>query len=208
MKNYSKAEINELEHLFKINLINSCSGYKSANLIGSISKNNITNVAVFSSVIHMGSAPPLLGFILRPNTVPRNTYENIKNTGVYTINHIHDSIITDAHHTSAKYEPEISEFDMTSLQKVFKKDFKAPFVQGSPIQMAMKFKEEYQIKSNGTILIIGEIQDVYFNENLLEEDGFLNLSKGKVAAINGLDGYTIPTLKERQSYQRPKKSAP
>jgi len=208
MKNYSKAEIDELEHLFKINLINSCSGYKSANLIGTISENGLTNVAIFSSVIHMGSAPPLLGFILRPNTVPRNTYENIKNTGIYTINHIHDTIIAEAHHTSAKYDAAISEFDMTSLQQVYKKDFRAPFVKGSPIQTAMKFKEEYPIKSNGTILIIGEIQDVYFNENLLEEDGFLNLSKGKVAAINGLDGYAIPTLKERQSYQRPKKSSP
>ncbi len=205
MKNYCRKEINELGHLFKINLINSCSGYKSANLIGTKSKDGIANVAVFSSVIHMGSSPPLIGFILRPNTVPRNTYENIKNTGVYTINHIHETIIADAHHTSAKYAPEVSEFDRTSLLQEYKKDFLAPFVQGSPLQMAMKFKEEYLIKANGTTLIVGEIQNLYFLEEMLEEDGFLNLSKGKVAAINSLDGYAIPTLKERQTYQRPKK---
>jgi hypothetical protein len=38
----------------------------------------------------------------------------------------------------------------------------------------------------------------------LEDDGFINLSKGKIVAINGLDGYTIPKLKERIAYQRPK----
>ncbi len=204
MKHYCKKEIDQLSHIFKINLINSCSGYKSANLIGTVSEKGITNVAVFSSVIHMGSAPPLFGFILRPNTVPRNTYENIKNTGIYTINHIHETIISDAHHTSAKYSPEVSEFDMTSLEHEYKKECKAPFVKGSPLQIAMEFKEEYLIKSNGTILMIGEIQHLYFDGNMLEEDGFLNLSKGKVATINGLDGYAIPTLKERQSYQRPK----
>jgi len=207
MTHYSKTDIDNLDHLFKINLINSCSGYKSANLIGTKSEDNLTNIAIFSSVIHMGSSPPLLGFILRPNTVPRNTYENIKTTGIYTINHVHESIIADAHHTSAKYDADISEFDMTILQEEYKKGFYAPFVKGSPVQTAMKFKEEYPIKSNGTILIIGEIQTLYFEEKLLERDGFLNLSKGKVATINGLDGYAVPILKERQSYQRPKRSS-
>jgi len=206
MTHYSKNDIDNLDHIFKINLINSCSGYKSANLIGTKSNDDITNIAIFSSVIHMGSSPPLLGFILRPNTVPRNTYENIKTTGIYTINHVHETIIEDAHHTSAKYDAEISEFDMTILQEEYKANFNAPFVKGSPVQTAMKFKEEYSIKSNGTILIIGEIQALYFEEDLLEDDGFLNLSKGKVAAINGLDGYAVPDLKERQSYQRPKRN--
>ena len=71
--------------IFKINLINSCSGFKSANLLGSISNEGVSNVAVFSSVIHLGSNPPTLGFILRPTTVPRDTYKNIKESGVFTI---------------------------------------------------------------------------------------------------------------------------
>ena len=88
MINYSKEDIQELDKIFRINLINSCSGYKSANLIGSISENGIENVAVFSSITHLGSNPALLGFFLRPTTVPRNTYSNIKSNLKYTINHI------------------------------------------------------------------------------------------------------------------------
>ena len=102
MTYFSESDIQNLEHLYKINLINSCSGYKSANLIGSKSEDGIENVAVFSSVTHIGSSPAMLGFFLRPTTVIRNTYENIKTTGYYTINHIHKSITKDAHHTSAK----------------------------------------------------------------------------------------------------------
>ena len=200
---FNTEDINSLEHLYKINLINSCAGYKSANLIATKSANNKTNVAIFSSVIHLGSSPPLLGFILRPTSVPRNTYENIKETGYYTINHIHEKILKDAHHTSAKYDKNISEFDTTDLETDYKDNFYAPFVKNCPIQLSMKYIEEYDIKSNNTKLIVGEIQGLYIEENLLENDGFINLSKGAVATINGLNGYAIPNLKERLEYQRP-----
>jgi flavin reductase (DIM6/NTAB) family NADH-FMN oxidoreductase RutF len=101
MISYSAKEIQELPHLNKINLINSATGYKSANLIGTKSLDGITNLAIFSSVTHYGSAPPIFGFVVRPTTVRRNTYTNIKNTEFFTINPIRESDIEEAHHTSA-----------------------------------------------------------------------------------------------------------
>ena len=202
---YTRDQINNLEKIKKINLINSCSGYKSANLIGTISKEGITNVAVFSSVTHLGSNPPTLGFILRPTTVPRDTYKNILESGVFTINHIFENIIEDAHHTSAKYEEVISEFDITGLEDEYYNDCIAPFVKGSPVQMEMKFIEEYHIKSNNVIHIIAEIKNLYVKDDILNEDGFLDLAKGKVAAVNGLDAYAIADNNTRFNYQRPKK---
>ncbi len=202
---FSRKDIDEMHHLYRINLINSCSGFKSANLIGSKSKNGVENVAVFSSVTHLGSHPPLLGFILRPTAaVPRNTYENIKETGVYTINHIYKTIIEDAHHTSAKYDKDVSEFDVTKLHSEYKNDCFAPFVKGAPVQLHMKYVSEYYIKENDTILLIGEIKELFLNDDLLENDGFINLSKAEIASINGLDAYTIPKLEKRLEYQRPK----
>lgn len=204
MAYFNETDIENLNHIYKINLINSCSGYKSANLIGTKSSEGIENVAVFSSITHIGSNPAMLGFFVRPTTVIRNTYKNLKNTGVYTINHIHKNITSEAHHTSAKYDASISEFDATSLISEYKNNFKAPFVKGSPIQIAMEFVEEYHIKANDTILVIGKISELHINDNLIGNDGFVNLSKGHVAAINGLDGYTIPEETTRYSYQKPK----
>lgn len=200
---FNTNDIHSLEHLYKINLINSCAGYKSANLIGTKSTDDKTNLAIFSSVIHLGSSPPLLGFILRPTTVPRDTYENILETGYFTINHVHEKILKDAHHTSAKYDKSISEFDLTDLEPDYKDNFYAPFVKNSPIQLAMKYIEEHDIKANHTKLVIGEIQGLYVKKNILEDDGFINLSKAAIATINGLDGYAIPNLKERFEYQKP-----
>lgn len=204
MIHFSNEDIDQFHHVFRINLINSCSGYKSANLLGSKSKDGIENVAVFSSVTHIGSNPPMLGFFLRPTTVLRNTYENLKATGCYTINHIHAPILQDAHHTSAKYESDISEFDKTSLVSEYKHDFQAPFVKDAPLQLAMEFVEEYEIKANNTLLVVGKIVGLHVNEDLLEADGFINLSKANVAAINGLDGYAVPQQNKRFGFQRPK----
>lgn len=204
MKFFDTKDIYNLNKIFKINLINSCSGFKSANLLGSISEEGITNVAIFSSVTHLGSSPPTLGFILRPTIIPRDTYRNIKESGVFTINHIWEDVIEKAHHTSAKYSEEISEFEMTGLEPEFKGNFKAPFVKNAPVQMSMKFIEEIYVPSNDVLLIVAEIQELFVKNELLEEDGFINLAKGKVATINGLDGYSIPNLKNRFSYQRPK----
>ena len=206
MIHLKRQDFEELDHVFRINLINSCSGFKSANLIGTKSNLGIPNVAVFSSVTHLGSNPPLLGVIFRPVTdVPRNTYENIKETGQFTINHIDASIINDAHHTSAKYDKDVSEFDITGLEEEYKNGWHAPFVKNAPIQIALTYCEEYKIKANGTIQLIGEIKDLFIKSDLLEKDGFINLSKANIVAINGLDGYAVPKLKERMNYQRPKK---
>ena len=200
----TRQQIDEFPHLYKINLMNSISGYKPANLIATKSTDNITNVAVFSSVVHYGSSPAILGFVLRPTTVVRNTYNNIKETGYYTINAINEAIIEEAHHTSAKYPSEISEFDKTTLSEEFKNNFHAPFVAESPLQIGMKFLEEHHIKANGTILVLGEVTDLYFKDSMLSEDGLLNLSTEKVAAINGLDTYMVAENYKRLSYQRPK----
>jgi flavin reductase (DIM6/NTAB) family NADH-FMN oxidoreductase RutF len=202
---YDYNDIQNLNKIFKINLINSCSGFKSANLLGSLSEEGVSNVAVFSSVTHLGSNPPTLGFILRPTTVPRDTYKNIKDSGSFTINHIHEAIIEDAHHTSAKYPKEVSEFDVTNLEEEFKGQFKAPFVKGAPVQMSMKFIEEVYVPSNDVMLIVSQIEELYIDDELLQADGLINLSKGNIATINGLDTYAVPKFNKQLSYQRPKK---
>ncbi|MBC7640926.1 MAG: flavin reductase, partial [Flavobacterium sp.] len=104
MKNISKTDISTMDKVRRLNLINSCTGYKSANLIATKSVEGIANVAVFSSITHLGSNPAMLGFIVRPTTVPRDTYKNIKETGFFTVNHISSEMIADAHHTSASYD--------------------------------------------------------------------------------------------------------
>ena len=203
MKHISKDDISQMEKIKRLNLINSSTGYKSANLIATKSVDGIANVAIFSSITHLGSNPAMLGFIVRPTTVPRDTYKNIKETRYFTVNHIVASTIADAHHTSASYDADISEFNKTDFEEEYKDNITTPFVKNSPVQLLCRYLNEYHIKENDTIHIIAAIEDLFFNENLEHKDGFLQLDKADVVAINGLDGYCLPKLIDRFEYARP-----
>ncbi|MDT0646135.1 flavin reductase [Zunongwangia sp. F260] len=203
MKHINAEDIREMDKIFRLNLINSCTGYKSANLIATKSNSGGANVAVFSSVTHMGSNPPLLGFITRPKDVARNTYKNIKENSFFTINHIQENMIESAHQTAAKYEEEISEFQKTGLEEEYLDGFFAPYVKQSGVKLGCKYVNEYAIKENGTTLIIGAIEHVYFDESIQAPDGWLRLDDASTVAVNGLDGYALPTLLDRFHYARP-----
>ena len=201
---FNEEEIENLEKIYRVNLINSCSGYKAANLIGTVSENN-NNLAIFSSLVHLGSNPPLLGFFLRPTEiVPRHTYLNIKENQYYTINSVEKEFADKAHHTSAKYDKSISEFEIVDLEPEFINKFPSPYVKSSSIKIGMKFVEELKISYNKSRLIVGKIVELHVNDDMIDKDGFLNLYKAEVAAISGCDGYSYPKNNSRKGYQKPK----
>jgi flavin reductase (DIM6/NTAB) family NADH-FMN oxidoreductase RutF len=189
MKHYTSPDISQLDRIFRINLINSISGFKSANLIGTRSSDGLTNLAIFSSVIHIGANPPLLGFIMRPPTVPRDTYENIRDTGQFTINHIHSSFIKRAHYTSAKFDKETSEFEACGLTEEYFEAFKAPYVGESQIKIGLDLEEIVPIQTNGTLLIIGRIQHIFLPQEAIRENGIVNLAFVDDVCISGLQTY-------------------
>lgn len=204
MDYFNSESLDSLNKIYRINLINSITGYKSANLLGTVSKNGIENLAVFSSVTHLGSNPALLSFFVRPNVVPRNTYKNIKENKFFTVNHISKGKIEDAHHTSAKYEEDISEFDKTNFQSEYKNNWEAPFVKDSAIQLGCKYLNEYYLKENGCSMIIASIEIIFIRKGLLQDDGWVELAKGDVVTVNGLDAYALPKTIKRFEYARPK----
>jgi flavin reductase (DIM6/NTAB) family NADH-FMN oxidoreductase RutF len=190
MKHFTREDLNELDPRRRANLINSVSGYKSANLIGTVSDSGVSNLAIFSSVVHIGANPPLIGFILRPaGEVPRHTYENIKQNGVYTINHVHVEFVEKAHFTSAKFDREVSEFEKCGLTEEFIEGFAAPFVKESSIKTGMRLADVIFLRLNNTILIIGEILHLMLPENTIRDDGNIDLNAVADVCISGLDTY-------------------
>ena len=189
MIHFSREIIDKLDKVSRLNLINSVTGFKPANLIGTISKQNQENLAIFSSLVHLGSKPPLLGLITRPNSVPRHTYTNIIESKFYTINHVSDNIIERAHMTSAKFNRDESEFEKCDLEKEYIDDFHAPYVKESECKIGMKFVEEVNIKSNDTILIVGEIINIMIKQDSVAKDGSLDFEKLNSVCISGLDTY-------------------
>ena len=195
---YDKKAIDQLDRVTRLKIINSVTGIKPGNLIGTIGENGATNLAVFSSIIHLGSNPSLLGFISRPQTEEvGHTLRNILQTEYYTINHIHPEFVEKAHYTSAKFSSDVSEFDTCNLSEEYINHFKAPFVQESIFKMGLCFKEAVDIKLNGTVLVIGEIEELIIADKAFV-NGDIDLEASEGVGISGLNTYY--SLKKIDSY--------
>ena len=198
-------EIKKWDRFYRGNFINSLSGFKSVSLIGTVNNIGQPNLAVFSNIVHIGSDPALIGFINRPIEASPHTLSNIETTGFYSINHIQESFLQRAHQTSAKYNADVNEFDEVGLSAFYNKDSKVPFVAEANIKYLLKMVEIISVKHNHTFLVVGEITDVYLPENILQEDGFIEIEKAGSIASLGTDAYYNCERLQRLEYARPDK---
>ena len=199
----SKHDIQSMELRQRTRLVNSLSGYKSANLIGTVDRHGQVNLAIVSSVIHLGSNPPLFGFIVRPHNSRRHTLENILDTKHFTINAISVDFVQKAHQTSARYPKQTSEFEEVGLTPYCDDAFPAPFVLESNLKMGLVLKEHIKIESNQTEMLVGEVEMVQVSEKAIMPDGYLDLEILDLVTISGLDSYHVTQRLHRLSYAEP-----
>jgi flavin reductase (DIM6/NTAB) family NADH-FMN oxidoreductase RutF len=200
--------IQQMARIPRLTLINSITGFKSGNLIGTQNKAGLTNLALFSSAVHIGSDPALIGVVTRPivpdGKTSRHTYDNIKNTGFFTLNHVGLDIVDQAHQCSASYPDGVSEFEATGLTPQYLGLTEAPYVLESPIKMGLEYVEEYFIQANQTILIIGKVLELIIPDDCLDEQGNLDLARAGTVALSGLDTYHSTEMVKRLPYARVK----
>ncbi|KJS08622.1 MAG: flavin oxidoreductase [Gammaproteobacteria bacterium BRH_c0] len=202
-----REHLDQRDKYFKTNLINAITGFKSANLVGTVSPSGQTNLAVISSVVHVGAMPPLNAMVIRPHSTPRHSLENLIATGFYTLNHIHRDMVASAHQTSARYPREQSEFAATGLDEYWLEGFAAPFVGQSRIRLGMRYREHQTLAINGTVLVIGEVVLVDVPDDCVADTGHLDLERAGTVAVNGLDGYHTTRQLARMAYAKPGQDA-
>tara|TARA_Y100000996_G_scaffold355946_1_gene296659 strand:+ start:655 stop:1263 length:609 start_codon:yes stop_codon:yes gene_type:complete len=184
----NKKDINKLDKTYKINLINSIIGAKSANLVSTISEKKVDNIAVFSSVIHLGSNPPLIGFIIRPQERRiTDTYRNIKYLKKFGICSISSKMINKSHLTSKKTASDESEYKLFNIEKDYIDNFPVPFAKESQIKIGLNFIEEIFIV-NKCRLIVGEVEIIKINSSIAKS-GNLNFDKLDGITITGISTY-------------------
>jgi flavin reductase (DIM6/NTAB) family NADH-FMN oxidoreductase RutF len=200
----SKA-IKGLDDRYRALFINSLSGFKSANLVGTQNANGMTNLSIVSSVFHLGANPPLVGMIMRPHSVRRDTLENILETGYYTLNQVNTHIFQKAHQTSARYQVDQSEFAEVGLTPSYENNIPAPFVAESKLNIGVKLIETQLLEVNKTELVIGEIIWVNVEDKSVREDGYIDIGTLNAVAVSSLDCYHQPGKLGRLSYAKPDK---
>jgi flavin reductase (DIM6/NTAB) family NADH-FMN oxidoreductase RutF len=184
-----KEEIENFEQRYRTAFVNSLAGFRQAVLVGTKSKEGYSNLAIFNSLIHLGANPALFGLISRPDTVPRDTLQNMKDTLSYTLSFVQSNDVKKAHQTSARYDKGVSEFEQVGFHEYYFEDCFAPAVSQAVVKIAMRLEETIPIKLNGTIMIIGSIQQISIEDTLVSKDGFVSLSDANVLISQGLDAY-------------------
>ena len=192
MANYlDTKQITKLDRLTRLNLINSISGIQNVHLVATKSKNDISNLSIINSVVHIGSNPPLLGFINRPISVRRDTINNLNFNPFFTINNVEKSKLKNAHLTSGKYPDHISEFKECGFKEIYIDSFPIPFVDSSNIKIGLEMVESINIASNNTILIVGLIKILQTPDDFLK-----NTEKYAVGSVGLNSYYSIKELDE------------
>ena len=177
-------KISDLDRVERLKIINSIAGIRSVNLIATKSKQGISNLSVFSSVTHLGSNPPLMGFISRPNEeVRRDTISNLSEYPFFTINSVEKETINNAHLTSGKYDSNVSEFEKCGFKESYIGDFSIPFVLSSRVKIGLELVELINIKANNTILVVGKIKILQLPKDYMQK------SKDKHIGVVGLNTY-------------------
>jgi flavin reductase (DIM6/NTAB) family NADH-FMN oxidoreductase RutF len=202
MKTFNTEDLKAMDKGFRTTFINSISGFKSLNLVGTLNQDGGTNLAVFNSIFHVGANPPYLGMVFRPHEVERHSLENILKIKNYTLNHVNENMIRSAHQTSARYPKSTSEFYACGFTPFFSKNNLAPYVAESNVKIGLELKEKLNVKINNTIIIIGQINEIIIDEAAIESDGFVDLKKLNTCTVAGLDAYFSVNKIERLSYSK------
>lgn len=202
-QNFTLSDISSWDRFYRANFISCLSGYKPAMIVGTIKENGLPNAGIFQNIVHIGAQPPLIGFINRPRAASPHTIANIERDGLYSMNSVHASFIEQAHKSSAKFDLETDEFQACSLKTLYRRNYHVPFVAESKLQLLLGLEEIIPIQKNGTFLVIGEVKEVWLENIVIGEDGFINLSAHDMVGSVGLDGYYSGTLENRLPYARP-----
>ena len=144
-----------------------------------------------------------MGMLMRPHTVPRDTLENIMTTKYWTLNHVRQDFLEDAHQCSARYSPEVSECDCVNLTEEYT-SLLAPYVKEAFVKIGLKLTERVDLKSNGTHFLVGEIQEVILPEESVLNDGLVDLNALGTLTVSGLDTYHSTSRIARLPYAKPK----
>ena len=194
------------ESMFRRHFMNTLPGPRNVHLVGTKGYRGTENLGVFSSFVHISaSSPPLLGFMIRPLTVPRDTYHNIKATGWFTVNTVHPEFVEAAHHTSANYAPGASEFAAAGLTAEYSEVCRAPYVAESSVRLGLSYVEEHVIAGIETVFVVGRVEEVFLPDEAVAETGHVDHERLGTMSAAGLETYHRVGKSTRFPYQRPRK---
>lgn len=198
MKRFTERDLLEADRSWRINFINSLIGFKNLHVLITAFPEGGHNAAIFNSGLHIGSSPPYVGFLLRPTSVPRHTYQNLLAYPYATLNAVSETLYHQAHQTHQRLPYGESELTYFGLETTTVPESPLPFLREAPIRALLRLSEEHFITVNHTRLLIFAVVWAEVNGEI-GADGFIRLDEMGLVAGSGCDGYYQPRFLQRGS---------
>jgi len=166
-------------------------------LVSSIDPDGVRNIAPYSCIM-----PVLrpLDLVCLASAFKRDTLTNIRSTGQFVVNMVgadfSDKVIPTARHSP----PEADEFDLAGLEEKPSATIRAPGIAGSYAWMECELFKEYV--EEAYVLIMGKVVRLEVADNVLTDDGDLDIEKAKPLMMTGSKkGMHFCTLKETGDFE-------
>jgi len=137
--------------------------------IGTISSDGVPNLAPYSFFNCMSGTPPT--FVFAPGrSVRRDTLDNVREVGEFTINIVTDEVVDAMNSTAASHEPGVDEFVEAGLTAVPSESIRPPIVGECRANIECVVVDIVDIghPKHGNSLVIGEAVQFHVDEALLD----------------------------------------
>lgn len=160
-----------------------------------IDKQGRPNLSPFSFFNVFSANPPILIFSParrgRDNTV-KHTYNNAKATGEVVINVVNYDMVQQVSLSSTEYAEGVNEFKKAGFT-MLRSDTVQPFrVKESPVQFECRINEIVELGEEGGAgnLVVCEVLKMHIQEEILDENGYIDQHKIDLVARMGGSWYT------------------
>lgn len=169
--------------------------------IGTISKDGVPNLAPYSFFNAVSGMPPT--FVFAPGrSVRRDTLDNVRDIGEFTINIVTDEVVEAMNATAASHDPGVDEFAEAGLTAVPSLSIRPPMVGECKANIECVVVDIVDIghPEHGNGLVIGQAVEFHVDESLL--DG-TRIDQAALAAVGRHAGNTYSHATDLFDIARP-----
>ena len=165
--------------------------------VSTLSPAGVANLAPYSFFNGVSANPPTIVFCPanRRDGTPKDTLVNIQLTGQFVVNLVTDSLAQTMNQTSAEYEPDVDEFEMSQADKAPSTRVKPPRVAASAASLECELHHAVQlgVGPGGGNLVVGRIVHIHLDDELVDDQGKLVPQRLQTIGRLGGSGYLRTT---------------
>ena len=165
--------------------------------ISTLSKDGKANLAPYSFFNAISDEPPMVGFSASPDAKgDKDSLVNARETGNFAVNIVSKAQLQEMNLSSAGLAYGDSEFEFASLEMLASEKIAAPRVKGAPCHLECEVWDILALpQSEGSLArnhwVMGIVVGIHIDEQYLNEDGRLDVTRYIPAARLGYKDYTL-----------------